>query len=84
MPTGHQNVRICRGQGRALTAGLTQEVAVLGWPAANRQPRTLLAGVVEVPSQLISRERQVRGMKHICHEPTVGKVPSAGWHHGGK
>ena len=27
-------------------AGLTQDVAVPGWPAASRQPRTLLAGVV--------------------------------------
>jgi hypothetical protein len=26
----------------------------------------------EVCSQLISRERQVRVMKHICHKPTVG------------
>jgi hypothetical protein len=37
---------------------------------AGRQPPALLAGVVEVLSQLISRERQVRGMKAHCHEPT--------------
>jgi hypothetical protein len=28
----------------------------------------------EVFSQLISRERQVRVMKHICHKPTVGTL----------
>ena len=28
----------------------------------------------EVFSQLISRERQVRVMKHICHKPTVGAL----------
>jgi hypothetical protein len=32
----------------------------------------------EVLSQLISRERQVRGMKHICHKPTVGTADR--WH----
>jgi hypothetical protein len=41
-------------------AGLTRDVAVPGWPAASRQPRTLLAGVVAAQKPVAERNPYLR------------------------
>jgi hypothetical protein len=47
-------------------AGLTQDVAVPGWPAASRQPRTLLAGVVADKKPVAERNPYLRSSREAA------------------
>jgi hypothetical protein len=52
-------------------AGLTQDVAVPGWPAASRQPRTLLAGSLRHKKSVAERNPYLRSSRE---EPPMRPV----------